>query len=232
MVLRDITERVKTKEREKFLHTLLRHDVRNKTEVGYGYLELLCENIEVGSKITNQEINYIQKSIKSVKEEIEIIEKVKTLHKAEKTEKTEKNLTNIIKDVINEYKDEFREKNIELHLDIPDQKCIVEAGDLLDRVFGNIIGNALQHADPKSIKIEISESGEKVVCAISDDGKGIPDKDKQKVWRRGFTTDRDRGTGLGLFLVKTIIDIYGGNAEIKDSSTGGTTFKINLKKPE
>ena len=96
--------------------------------------------------------------------------------------------------------------------------------------FTNIIENSVQHFDGNTICILCDSPGDQLNCVIEGDGKGIPDEDKDKIFDKGFTTDEKRETGLGMFLVETLLDIYGQDIEVKDSELGGVRFDITLKK--
>jgi len=66
---------------------------------------------------------------------------------------------------------------------------------------------------------------------VEDNGKGIPDEKKDKIFERGFKDEETGGTGLGLYLAKQITENYDGNIEVKDSELGGARFDIYLQKP-
>ncbi len=65
---------------------------------------------------------------------------------------------------------------------------------------------------------------------VEDDGKGIPDDIKDKIFKRGFKKSKEGGSGLGMYLVKEIAESYGGRIEVKDSEMGGARFDVNLKR--
>ncbi len=105
---------------------------------------------------------------------------------------------------------------------------------LFDWVIENLLKNALDASEGKgSITVHIAELPPKILIDISDTGKGIAKNNITKVFNPGFTTKK-RGWGLGLTLSKRIIEQYHeGLIYIKNSEQGkGTTFRIELKKPE
>ncbi|MFB6113996.1 MAG: ATP-binding protein, partial [Halodesulfurarchaeum sp.] len=69
---------------------------------------------------------------------------------------------------------------------------------------------------------------DEIVCTIEDDGTGVPPEKRDRIFDRGYTTDTVRGSGLGLFLVNTLIETYGGTIEVGDSDLGGATFEVHL----
>jgi len=102
--------------------------------------------------------------------------------------------------------------------------------DLLLRVFNNLIKNALQaipeSRDPK-IGIFIHKLQNHWVIEIKDNGSGIPEENKLRIFTPNFTT-KTSGSGLGLAMVKQIIDMHQGEISL-ESSPRGTTFTIKLK---
>ncbi|MFP4050801.1 MAG: PAS domain S-box protein [Thermoplasmata archaeon] len=162
----DITEKKKAEDREKFLNSLLRHDVKNKTQIAQGYLEL-AEDHNISSELKE----LLEKSKKANKESMDIIEKVRTLHaiEREKTEKVE--LSSIIKTVIHENTASAKIKNIEIDMDLPDKNIIVKGGMLLKELFTNLISNSIKHSEGNSIVIRYKDLKEKSVIIVEDDGK-------------------------------------------------------------
>lgn len=79
-------------------------------------------------------------------------------------------------------------------------------------------------------KIQHIIDGEWVILKISDNGKGIPEEFREKIFEEGFKYGNSANTGLGLYLVKQTIDRYGGSIEINENSPSGAVFLIKLKK--
>ncbi|MCP4121034.1 MAG: HAMP domain-containing histidine kinase [Bacteroidetes bacterium] len=103
---------------------------------------------------------------------------------------------------------------------------------LMDWVLENLLKNALDAIDDDGrIDVVIKEKDELAVIEVSDTGKGIPKSKHNTIFEPGFSTKR-RGWGLGLTLVKRIVEQYhGGKIFVKQSSPGnGTTFRIELNK--
>ncbi|MEL6719104.1 MAG: ATP-binding protein, partial [Bacteroidota bacterium] len=100
----------------------------------------------------------------------------------------------------------------------------------LNQVFMNIIGNAAQAIeDAGTIRIRTWQAGEFVHIAISDTGKGISDKIKNKIFDPFFTTKKvGEGTGLGLSISYGIIETHQGSIQMKSAEHKGSTFEIKL----
>ncbi|KXB06238.1 hypothetical protein AKJ52_02420 [candidate division MSBL1 archaeon SCGC-AAA382C18] len=202
-VQRDITKQKKAEEREEFLHSLLRHDVQNKAQIVQGYLELL-----EGYNLPREAKEYIEKAMDGSRKEMDIIEKVRTLRRADEEKIKKVDVSSTICDNLGGWESEAEENDMEIVTECSSEEYMVKGGSLLDRIFSNIIENSPQHSEGSKIKISTKSNDGEVVCFIEDDGKGIPEGDKEKIFDRGFTTDEERGSGLGMFLVKTLLEIY------------------------
>lgn len=130
--------------------------------------------------------------------------------------------------------DLYREvPNLEIHLSGEKEEHYVLADkDYLNRIFSNILKNALQ-AIPDSrigkIAIDVRNMENDVQIEISDNGNGIPDDKKERIFIPNFTT-KSSGMGLGLAMVKNLVEQTGGKVWFTTDVNVGTTFFINLPK--
>ena len=67
---------------------------------------------------------------------------------------------------------------------------------------------------------------------VEDDGKGIPDDVKEKIFEKGYKQGENAGSSSGMFLVKETVESYGGNISVKDSELGGGRFDVHLQRTE
>ncbi|MFP4050724.1 MAG: MASE3 domain-containing protein [Thermoplasmata archaeon] len=220
---RDITERKKIEERDEFLQSLLRHDLKNKLLIAEGYLDLL-----EGAEIEDEYRDYLKRSREVYESSVSIIEKVRKLNKAQEDEIKDIDIDEVIKEILEESKGEYNDIEINYKEDM--KGCKVKGGDLLKTVFTNLIENALKHSDCNEIRIRNEHLEDFCVTIVEDNGKGISDQDKEKRFEKGYKKGETAGTGLGLYLIKVIVKNYGGDVEVKDSELGGARFDVILKK--
>jgi signal transduction histidine kinase len=106
----------------------------------------------------------------------------------------------------------------------------------LDMVFRNLIDNAVKYAAPEpwvKVTVRLEPSGV-IVARVSDNGKGIPAKQRRKIFGRfvrlGSELERSRpGTGLGLYIVRTVTRRLGGSISVADRPDGpGSVFEVRL----
>lgn len=221
---RDISKSKEAEKREKFLHSLLRHDIQNKAQIIQGYHELLKDH-----ELSVEAEEYLEKASKAVTDNIDLIEKVSTLREIDKKEEvTEFSINSIIKNVIRESKPQASEKGIEINF--KDLNCRVLGGTLLKELFSNLIENAIIHSNCSQIQITTREEDGECVVTIEDDGIGIPDKHKEKLFERGYKAGRHSGSGLGTHIAQKIAESYGGSIEVKGSELGGARFDVRLER--
>ena len=124
---------------------------------------------------------------------------------------------------------EFKEKEISLNVQLSNDisEVYVDEHQIYQSLV-NLFNNAIQAISEKgeiTLKTEKLRNG--VLITIMDNGIGIPDEEKGEVFEP-FFTKKERGTGLGLAVVKKIIDNHGGEIRITDREGGGTIFSIWL----
>ena len=104
--------------------------------------------------------------------------------------------------------------------------------NLLRQVLGNLLSNAVKYSPAGGlIRVSASEEGAQVAVVIEDHGIGIPEKDQQHVFERyyrGSNTSGIVGSGVGLYLVRTIVDLHGGTVSLGSQEGEGSRFTVRL----
>lgn len=245
-IIQDITKRkqvenelIEAKSQAELYLDLMGHDINNMNQIMMGFLELAHEKIEHEGKLDRDDINLIDIALDSLKNSSKLIDNVKKLQKIRLGDIH--NNTVCPREVLEEACKQFSGMaNVEINLDMP-KACNVKifADDLLIDVFSNIIGNAIKHSQQDKVKIDIrakhvSEGGNKYCMIVfEDNGPGVPDERKRSIFNRfarGQTSTK--GSGLGLHIVKTLIENYHGKIWVEDKVPGdharGSRFIIML----
>ncbi|MFP4608952.1 MAG: histidine kinase N-terminal 7TM domain-containing protein [Candidatus Aenigmatarchaeota archaeon] len=228
IIMRDITQRKEAEERAEFLHSLLRHDLGNKLQITMGFLELLRD-----SELSGPDLELLEDSLNSIEEGVELIENVRTLNRLESegmegaVEPVE--LKSVVEKSVRRYDDLKKEVGMNIEVDV-EEGIRVKGGPLLKESFSNLVENSLKHSDGNEMKISAKEEGKRVIVRVEDDGKGVPDGAKDSIMKKGYQGEGSSGSGLGMHLVKKIVEIYDGNIEVSDSEMGGAEFIIYLNR--
>lgn len=109
---------------------------------------------------------------------------------------------------------------------------VVLADDALLSVFENLLRNIVRHAQATEVTITIQQYNARCWIDICDNGIGIPDIYKEKVFEQSVTLGKSGNTGIGLFIVRKTVERYGGTVVIENNSPHGTCFRINLPMAE
>ena len=149
-------------------------------------------------------------------------------------EKERFNIYGLLSDVIKDYTERIKSdnKNIELLYEQQNINCpILVEGDKgrINQVLSNLLNNALKFTDEGQIVVDAHESNNKkdIIVSIIDTGSGINKDIFTKLFSK-FATKSSQGTGLGLFISKSIIEAHGGKIWAKNNKDRGSTFMFTL----
>jgi PAS domain S-box-containing protein len=208
-----------------FVTDLMSHDLTNINQVTLGYLELLGDT---GLSATQKK--YFDNVLYSARRNAKLISNVRRIQLAGESPLAPTDLDGIIRNA-KEGLILYPGKSVKITY--APKRCLVYANEFLEDVLRNLLDNAMKF-DPSIdvvIDIEVKEEGEKCRIMVADRGRGISDEYKATIFRRLERLEKGmRGTGIGLHLVKTIIDSYGGEVWVEDNKPQGAVFNILLKK--
>lgn len=192
----------------------LAHEVKNSLGAIYGY----SRTIE--TEIKQMEKSHLNNKINKVNREINLLatmmESFLNFSKPVSIEKKEKiDLTRLLRKIAKEQK---------MKIDLTDPEIILESDPvLINSVFSNLILNA-KEAEAKKIEVNVKE-GEFLEVFFKDNGKGIEKRNWDRVWLPLFTT-KEKGTGMGLSMVRKILNSLQADIQLVSSDEKGSVFKI------
>jgi signal transduction histidine kinase len=136
-------------------------------------------------------------------------------------------LSTVVHSEVDKIRDRHPDATIETRLP---ESVFVQGDELLGRIFGNLLSNAIEHNDPDSVRVVIEAETDRgdVVVTIRDDGSGIPQDELDTLFDRPYQGDH----GLGLYLVTELAESYGGTVELVGTGEDGTTFAVTLPRTE
>ena len=239
----DITKRKRAEDEVKeaksqaeFYLDLMGHDINNMHQIALGYLEMARDmNHEAG------ESEFMDKSIEVLQRSARLIRNVRKLQKVHDAvfQLEPVDVAKVLADVLKEF-GSVPNKAVKLNLN-GCEHCRVRGNELLHDVFANLVSNAIKHTgDHADINIDLNLVEENVhrYCRVmvEDNGPGIPDDFKGKIFNRlSKGTNKTKGMGLGLYLVKSLVESYGGRVSIEDRMPGdhtqGAKFGVMLPAP-
>ena len=229
-------------DRANFYKELIAHDMNNLLQTIQSSVELytMFQNKPEYLKDRRNLLNIITKQVFRGAAIVSNIIKLSELEETEiMTEPIE--VINILEEAIKFVYKSFQGRKIKIEVDTQSKKFFVKANDLLLDLFENILINGVKHNTNPEIEIIVKISEEQknpinyVKFEFIDNGIGIPDEKKESLFQRVHKRNgKERGLGIGLSLVKQLIDIYNGKIwienRIKGDYTKGSNFIVLIPK--
>lgn len=208
--------------------SMLSHDLRNSIGGIRGMAEISLEEMD-NKESLRKNLQLIEKAADSG---LEMVNDVLDFVRNNAADKQEIHLNELIGQIRHGIEDVLTQSNITLEINAPDD--VVFPGDMskLERVMLNLIRNAAEAlADygttAPAIAVCANVEGRHLVFRVKDNGPGIPEEIKDKLFVPFTTYGKFGGTGLGLAIVRQFVEAHGGSISV-DSSAAGTEFKIIL----
>ncbi|HEY7501770.1 MAG TPA: HAMP domain-containing sensor histidine kinase [Vicinamibacterales bacterium] len=141
-------------------------------------------------------------------------------------------LEKLVAEVASVYEDVADEKRITLETIVEPGLTVSADRDRLRQVLANLLDNAIKYTRAEGrVGVRALRDGSTIRIEVSDTGPGISDQDLPRIWDRLYRGDQsrtERGLGLGLSLVRAIVEAHGGNVEVHSEPGKGSTFRVNL----
>jgi signal transduction histidine kinase len=237
IVVNDQARLIKLKQAEqayKRLITSLSHDVKTPLTSLVGYLEAIQEKI-VTEEEKEEYIGVALDKAHHLKDFVEsLFEWVKLDAKEQIFQFEICDLNEISRDILADWIPVLEDKLFTYEIDIPGEEYSIRLDrNSYTRILNNLFQNALHHSEGNKIAIQIIEDKKQAHISVTDNGKGILEKDMSHIFERLYQCDESRsgsGNGLGLSIVQELIAVHSGTIQADSSSHGGTKFTITLPK--
>jgi PAS domain S-box-containing protein len=213
---------------------LISHDINNMNQIGLGYLELAMQRLSLDEDGTA----LLSKPLDVLKNSSTLIDNVRKTRLAITGELKMRpiDVGEMLENIKNGY-DMIPQKDVFINY-TPTKGSRVMANELLQDVMTNLIDNAIKHSGrPVNIGIGLepahAHGRDYYIISIEDDGPGIPDDNKSRIFERMIRGDtKAKGSGLGLYLVKTLVRSFNGKVWVENRIAGdytkGSRFMIRL----
>jgi signal transduction histidine kinase len=222
--------KVHDKMQEEFIN-IAAHELRTPTQAITGYSELLATEPENGRM-------YVHPILRNAKRLQRLSENILDVTKIEsqslKLAKEEFDLDDVISSIVGDYRSLLfdNEDNINLNIVYEPKSIILDADkERISQVISNLLLNAIKFTTKEkgTIHVTAEKKGPVVVVSVKDTGQGIEPEMISRLFTKFATKSSSGGTGLGLFISKSIIEAHGGRIWAKNSPDGrGATFAFSL----
>lgn len=235
-LIQDVTERVDSEqslaertERMEVLNQLLRHDIRNDMAVIGATLDVLEDHVDETGADHLDTLRERTDHVVELTHTARNITETLSVESGESLETEPIRLDTVLADAVSNASSSFPHAEIRVDGDPP--SVTVAATELLESVFRNLLNNAVQHNDGEpTVVVTATADDDTVTVRVADDGPGVPDRQKQRVFERGEKGPTSDGTGLGLYLVGVLVDSYDGEITVTDNDPRGAVFEVELRR--
>ena len=210
------------------------HEVRNPLHTIAGSLEML----EIQDLPADKKDKYLVTARKQTLRIGRLFEDLKTLQRYDLDDsflnKKEADLKVIAQDISETYQALAEEKDIQLLVECEGKTtCMIDVNKI-EQVMDNLVSNAIKYSNGGQITIAIQKTGNQIQVSISDEGIGIDKEHLERLFDRFYRTDKARsrdkgGTGLGLAVVKSILNAHGSDIHVESTLGKGSTFYFELE---
>ena len=182
---------------------------------------------------TKESLEVINRHAKRMTNLINQIMELSKLERQKEIEKEKINLSNIVLQLLEDYKPLLESKNLNLVYNVEKDLRIQGNKIMLERVFLNILMNAVKFTKT-NIEVSLTREDKTAVLKIRDDGIGISEENKKFIWERFFQVndsrnkEENKGSGLGLSMVKKIVDLHSATIDLESEIEQGTCFTIKF----
>ena len=218
------------------LITYVAHDLRTPLTTIVGYLELIKNNEHLSKEDIQKYSTVAYEKAKKLQGMMDDLFEFTSLDKADvRVHMTTLNISELILQIVDEFYPTFQEHDLTPVINIAQPNLFIQGdGQLIARVFDNLLSNAVKYGqDGNDIKIEVLTDDQNVTIKIMNYGHPIAQEDLPYIFDKFYQEDKSHssnGNGLGLPLVKRIVDLCDGTIRVKSLLGEGSSFTVELPK--
>ncbi len=239
-VLRDITDLKKLSEAKSMFVSMVSHEIKAPLAAVEGYLKIIESGLVDDEPDKNMEM--VGRCLMRTETLRDMVSELMNIVAMEKGQFTIKRVPTEIEEIVAKAVESFREKararDIDLNLEVPEpsdrKKILVDGGAMLS-VFSNLIDNAIKYT-PEGGKVDVQVGYDRfqVRVTVHDNGIGMTAEEADKIFdefyrARNEQTAKIIGTGLGLCVVKRLVELHQGEVTVKTSPGEGSQFSVVLE---
>jgi len=210
------------------------HDMRSPIASIKGFVSAMLD----GTIAPEREKHYLKMVKDSAERMLKLVEDLLDIARIDSgqftIERVRFNLTERIRQTAARMEPLFKQYQIGIHMEDLGEDAYVRADpDRIDQVMTNLLQNAVYHSPPGSeVRVSVTRTSGAVTVSVADSGSGMTEEELSRMWDRFYKGDKARskktGTGIGLSIVKHILDLHGSEVQAESSPGKGTTVRFTL----
>jgi len=237
VVFRDITIETDIDRAKTEFVSLASHQLRTPLATIRWYAEMLRD--ESLGKLNEEQKEYLNTMYKSNLRMIDLVDALLNVSRLELgtfiIEPEETDLVDLAKSVLEELAVKIQAKSMQIETKYEPEKIVLSVDPKLTRIiFQNLLSNAIKYTPGKGkVSLSVEQKHKEVLIKVADTGYGIPKADQDKIFTKLFRADNVKtketeGTGLGLYIIRQILETAGGKIWFESEENKGTTFYVSL----
>jgi PAS domain S-box-containing protein len=238
LVMRDVTEEQDLEKMKLDFVSMAAHELRTPLTTVQGYLSMMQQE-GIYLKLNETEQKYLKRSFEGATRLNKLIEnllEVSRIEQGRMSIRTQKfTLEPLVKRIVEDQTPVATNKNLKLSY-LPAKQSIPDVmidSIRIEEVLNNLIGNAIKYTEQGEIKVFMEPQDTFVIVSIADTGRGIPPESIQQLFTKFYRVESEltsgsKGTGLGLFVCKTIIEAHGGKIGVESVLGKGSVFTFSV----
>lgn len=221
------------------------HELKTPLSNAQNYLWYVLNHPAKETKLAVEDTEKLKKSLLGIQDLVKLINNILNVSRIEagkmkvNLERKEfKKLEEIIKKVMDEFELKLKQKNLKVSYRQDEGSLPAVSVDLMkfEEVLTNLLSNAAKYTDQGEIKVSVEKEGKTLMFAVSDTGRGIAKEHLFHVFEKFFREDtslsasnpQTGGTGLGLYIAKSLVELMGGKMSVASTLGKGSTFYFTL----
>jgi len=211
----------------RLLNQVMRHDIRNDLQLVGAYAELLDDHVDEEGE---EYLSVIKRNTQNAVSLTTTVRDLAEVMLRDDAEPSRISLDRVLSQQVEEVRSAYSEAVFTVEGSFPTVEVVGD--EMLSSVFRNLLRNAVQHNDETPPKVTVSATVEEpdgvVEVRVADNGPGIPEDQRDEIFGKGEKGLDSPGAGIGLYLVRSLVEIYGGDVWIEDNEPKGAVFVVRL----
>jgi len=213
-------------ERDKAFNADVSHELRTPLAVIAGATELMLAQDD----LSDRQRDRLQRIARAARQSTDITTALLHLVRSERGQDQSwpvQNVGNIAGQVLDNYRPLISDRDLRLELDIDEGLSVIAPDSVIAVILANLVGNAVRYTDSGEVRVQVQRGQ----VAILDTGPGIPEEELPRVFDRHFRgrqSGGSKGSGLGLSIVRRLVDLYGWEIDFANREAGGLSVTIRF----
>lgn len=234
--MKDISDEKRLEQMKLDFVSIVSHELRTPITNIKGYIDVVMKEAD---NLSDQHRKFLQRAYISNERQLETIEALLNISRIErgtvKTDIKPMRLEDVVSGVVAEFEEQAQAKNLEIkfiypHLTLPQ---VMADRDRTREVLANLVSNSIKYTHKGSVTVRVTQKGKELITTVSDTGIGIAPEVKPHLFQKFFRgervlTEESPGTGLGLYIAKSFVQLMGGRIWVESEENKGSTFSFSL----